>query len=108
MKVQWGINHIQNLKEFGKQEPKELFDFEVKKDSDGDYRSQAVKWVEEILNKQDKAPFELFVTNGTKKTWTPIFASDFKQPSNFSYEENSELPKFICELLNDEVAEFVK
>lgn len=106
MKVQWGINHIQNLKEFGKQEPKELFEVELKPDSDGDYRFQAVKWTAMILEKQDKVPFELFTTDGKTKSWTPIFASDFKQPSNFSYED-SDLPKFICELLNDEVREYV-
>jgi UDP-N-acetylmuramoyl-L-alanyl-D-glutamate--2,6-diaminopimelate ligase len=45
-------------------------------------------------------------TNGKTSTWTPIFASDLKQPSNFFY-ENNKLPNFLCELVNDEILEFI-
>lgn len=107
MKVQWGINHIQSLKEVGKNIPKTLNEIELKSDSDGDYRGQAVAWAEKIFNEvEQKTPFELYATNGKTNTWTPVFASDLNQPSNFFYEDNK-LPKFLCELVNDEITEFI-
>ena len=107
MNIKWGINHIQNLKEFGKQEPKELFDLELTEDADNDYRPQALNWAKSLFEKQDKTPFEIFVTNENgKKTWTPVFSEDLKQKSNLYYED-CDIPVFICELLNDDIMEFI-
>lgn len=107
MKVQWGINHIQNLKEVGKNIPKNLNEVDLEPDSDGDYRCQAVSWAEKIFNEvEQKVPFEIYSTNGKIKSWTPVFASDLKQPSNFFCDDNK-LPKFLCELVNDEILEFI-
>ena len=107
MKVQWGINHIQNLKEVGKSIPKNLNEIDLEPDSDGDYRCQAVSWAEKILNEaEQKVPFEIYSTNEKIKSWTPVFASDLNQPSNFFCDGNK-LPKFLCELVNDEILEFI-
>lgn len=108
MKVQWGINHIQNLKEVGHSEPKTLYDIELNSDADGDYRGQAVEWAKKIFEEVGgKTPFEIYATNGTNKTFTPVFASDLTQPSDFFYENNT-VPNFLCELVNDDILEFIK
>ena len=107
MKVQWGINHIQNLKEVGKSIPKNLNEVDLEPDLDGDYRCQAVSWAEKIFNEaEQKVPFEIYSTNGKIKSWTPVFASDLNQSSNFFCDGNK-LPKFLCELVNDEILEFI-
>ncbi len=65
MKVQWGINHIQNLKEVGKSIPKNLNEIDLEPDSDGDYRCQAVSWAEKIFNEVEQKVYENYVKERT-------------------------------------------
>lgn len=110
MTIKIGFNEIASLKEFGKQVPQKLENYEIKENEEKDYRYEAIKLSNEIFKAEALPEYtELYMEYGNVKVWTPLSKHDFKNKSKFetlNKEIGSTLPGHLEELIYDNILIF--
>jgi hypothetical protein len=107
MQLRIGFNHINNLKDFGRQTPKDLKSFEVKFSEDTDYRVDAINIGNAVISEAEnfKGQWELYIETDKGFSVTPFCSDDLKQTGKFDklQESSSKVPNAICETIYDSI-----
>ena len=107
MELKIGFNHINNLKDFGNQIPKDLKSYEVKFSEDVDYRQDAIKIGKEVFSEAEnfKGQWELYIETDKGYSITPFCNDDLKLKGKFDklQEKESLIPNAICETIYDSI-----
>jgi hypothetical protein len=106
MEIKIGFNHINNLKDFGNQIPKEFKSFNVKVSEDSDYRLDAIRIAQEIRPEFEnfKGQWELVTQVGNRVSITPFTKDDLVGNGKFTaLQENDPAPNMVCEIIYDSI-----